>query len=65
MTLEQLEQRVRNLEQQVAQLRRELNPLSPMDNVEDTFGMFAEDSDFDEMVRLGREYRNRANSQES
>lgn len=64
MTPEQLEQRVLNLEQQVAQLRRELNPLRPMGKVEDTFGMFAENSDFDEMVRLGREYRNRANSEE-
>ncbi|MHB8902786.1 MAG: hypothetical protein ACYC6Y_28835 [Thermoguttaceae bacterium] len=64
MTLEQLEQRVRDLEQQVAHLRRQLNPLRPTEKAEDTFGMFAENSDFDEMVRLGREYRNRANSEQ-
>jgi hypothetical protein len=30
MTLEQLEQRVRSLEEQVAELRRQLKPLLPM-----------------------------------
>ena len=64
MTLEQLEQRVRDLEQQVAVLRRELKPLRPMGSVVGTFGMFAEDPEFDEIVRLGREYRNQANSED-
>jgi len=65
MTLEQLEQRVRDLEQQVALLRSELKPLRPMGSLEGTFGMFAESPDFDEMVRLGREYRRQANSEEA
>ena len=64
MTLEQLEQRVRDLEQQVAELRREIKPLGPLGSVAETFGMFANDPDFDEVVRLGREYRNQANSED-
>jgi hypothetical protein len=64
MTLEQLERRVDNLERQVADLRRDLTPLRPMSNVGETFGMFAGDPEFDEIVRLGREYRERANAEE-
>ena len=63
MTLEQLEQRVNGLERQVAQLRDELKPLRPLGSVQQTFGMFAADPDFDEIVRLGREYRNQVNSE--
>ena len=63
MTLEQLEQRVRALEREVAQLRGELKPLRPLGSVQDTFGMFAGDPEFDEIVRLGREYRNQLNSE--
>ena len=61
MTLKQLEQRIHNLERQVAELRDELKPLRPLGNVKETFGMFAGDPEFDEIVRLGRDYRNRAN----
>jgi hypothetical protein len=61
MTFEQLEQRVHNLERQVAELRDELKPLRPLGNVKETFGMFAGDSEFDEIVRLGRDYRNQVN----
>jgi hypothetical protein len=64
MTLEQLEQKVNDLERQLAELRREIQPLRPMINVEDTFGMFANDPDFDEIVRLGREYREQMNAEE-
>ena len=64
MTLEQLEQRVRDLEEQVAELRRELTPLRPMGGVKETIGVFAEAPEFDEIVRLGREYRNQANAEE-
>jgi hypothetical protein len=63
MTLEQLEQKVNNLEMQLAELRREIRPLRPLTSVEDTFGMFADDPDFDEIVRLGREYRDQANAE--
>lgn len=64
MTLEQLEQKVNDLERQLAELRREIKPLRPMTSVEDTFGMFANDPDFDEIVRLGREYREQMNAEE-
>jgi hypothetical protein len=64
MTLEQLEQRVHDLERQVAELRAELKPLRPLAGVEETFGMFAGDSEFEETVRLGREYRKQINSAE-
>ena len=63
MTLEQLEQRVHDLERQVAELRDELRPLRSLNNVGETFGMFAADPDFDEIVRLGREYRDQVNSE--
>jgi hypothetical protein len=57
MTLEQLEQRVHELERQVAELQSALKPLRPMASVEETFGMFGDDPEFDEIIRLGREYR--------
>lgn len=62
MTLEQLEQRVHDLERQVAELRGDRTPLRPLGSVQETFGMFGADPEFDEIVRLGREYRNRVNS---
>ena len=64
MTLEQLEQRVNDLERHVAELRAELKPLQPLGSVQATFGMFAADAEFEEIVRLGREYRNQVNSAE-
>ncbi|MDY0167375.1 MAG: hypothetical protein RBS80_12575 [Thermoguttaceae bacterium] len=63
MTLEQLEQRLGDLERQVAMLQGELRPFRPFGNVQETFGMFAGDPDFEEIVRLGREYRNQRNSE--
>ena len=57
MTLEQLEQRVHALELEVAELRRQLKPLQPLPSVAHTFGMFANDPEFDEVIRLGREFR--------
>jgi len=62
MTLEQLERKVHELERQVDDLRRDIAPLRPLKNVAETFGMFADDSEFDEVVRLGREQRERANA---
>ena len=64
MTLQQLEQRVHELERQVAELRRELKPLAPLGSVQETFGMFAGDPAFDEIVRLGHQYRVQANSED-
>lgn len=56
-SLPQLAQRLSELERQVAALQRELKPLRPLSSVQDTFGMFANDPEFDEIVRLGRECR--------
>jgi hypothetical protein len=64
MTLEQLAEKVAVLEKEVAELKREARPLSPLPSVEDTFGMFANDPGFDEMVRLGREYRETEGSED-
>jgi hypothetical protein len=63
MTLEQLEQRVHDLELQVAELRGDQTPLRPMSSVGETFGMFAANPEFDEIVRLGREYRQQVNDE--
>ena len=65
MTLKQLERRVHDLERQVAELQSTLGNLRPLHDVSETFGMFGGDPDFDEMVRLGREYRDQANSKET
>ncbi len=65
MTLEQLEHKVNDLERELAELRCAIRPLRPLARVEDTFGMFADDLDFDEVLRLGREYREQANAEES
>ena len=64
MTLEQLEKRVHDLERQVAELRSELRLLRPLSTVAETFGMFAADPAFDEIVRLGREYREHVNAKD-
>ena len=64
MTLEQLEERVHDLERQVVELRGKLRPLRSLSSVEETFGMFAADPDFDEIVRLGREYRDQVNAED-
>jgi len=64
MTLEQLERRVHDLERQVAELRAVQRPLRSLSSVKETFGMFAADPDFDEIVRLGREYRDQVNSED-
>ncbi|MFV1967712.1 MAG: hypothetical protein ACC628_19960 [Pirellulaceae bacterium] len=63
MTLEQLEKRVNDLERQVAELRRERKPPGVPQTVDETFGMVGDDSDFDEIVRLGGEYRQQVNNE--
>ena len=61
MTLEQLERRVIDLEQQIVQLRRAFEASPGLKGMQETFGMFANDPEFDEIVRLGREYREQCN----
>ena len=65
MTLEQLEQRVNDLERQLAELRDRLDVPRGPESVEQTFGLMGDDSEFDEIVRLGREYRQQANDENS
>jgi hypothetical protein len=64
VTIQQLEERLSELERQVATLQHEARPLQPMASVQETFGMFANDTEFDEIVRLGREYREQVNSED-
>ncbi len=61
MTLEQLEQRVKDLERQLAELRDRVDVPRGPESVEQTFGLMGDDPEFDEIVRLGREYRRQAN----
>jgi hypothetical protein len=35
--------------------------LRALGSIEETFGMFSDDPEFNEMVRLGREFREQAN----
>jgi hypothetical protein len=63
MTLDQLERRVHELERQMADLQKESLTLSSADSASRTFGMFRDDPLFDEIVRLGREYRNQINAE--
>jgi hypothetical protein len=64
MTIEQLEKRVTLLEQEFDRLRGEIRLLGPLKSVSDTFGMFANDPEFDEIIRLGREYRDQVNRED-
>jgi hypothetical protein len=64
-SLPQLAHRLSELERQVAALQREVKPLRPLASVQDTFGMFGNDPEFDEIVRLGRECRAQVNSNEN
>ena len=59
MTQQQLELKVADLEREVAELRREIKPLRPLHSVSDTF---ADAPDFEDVVQLGREYRDQINS---
>lgn len=60
MTLAELEARVVGLERELDRLRRKVEGMPPAEHLRSWFrdsGRFANDSDFDEIVRLGREYR--------
>lgn len=56
-----LEQRVADLEKKVADLQRLTGQQVPSEEWDSTFGIFANDPEFDEIVRLGREYRDQQN----
>jgi hypothetical protein len=52
-----LEQRVAELERKVAEWTSQPTPLTKKKDWRRTIGAFKDDPDFDEAVRLGREYR--------
>jgi hypothetical protein len=52
-----LEQRIEELERKVVELTAEAPSSSPKKDPWRTFGIFQNDPDFEEAVRLGREYR--------
>jgi hypothetical protein len=59
MTLAELKKRVVALEEDVAKIKRRLSPRKRRRTKDwrKVVGLFADDPEFDEMVRLGREYR--------
>ncbi len=58
MTVKELAERVKTLEEAVAELRNQLRRSPPTGRWwRDSAGWFANDPVFDEIVRLGREYR--------
>jgi len=58
MTVAELTKRVEALEREIAQIRKELNgPRNGEPWWRAVAGEFADDPDFEEAVRLGREYR--------
>jgi hypothetical protein len=62
MTVGELEQRVAVLEREIAELRQLIGQSRPPRRAwETTFGIFANCPEFDEAVRLGREYRDQVN----
>ena len=56
-TIEQLQQRVEELEKKVAELNATLADVPRKKDWRQTVGMFQDDPDFENAVRLGREYR--------
>jgi len=60
-----LKRRLTELARQVAALQRQINPLPPLAILQDTFGLCANDPDFDEIARLGREYREQVHAEEN
>ena len=64
MSVTELSKRVKALEAEVASLKQ-LVVASQHKNWQATLGMFANDPVFDEIVRLGKEYRKKANRKKS
>lgn len=62
MTIAELEQRVDQLEREVDELRRIVKPADSRRAMLAGFGMFANDPEFAEVIRLGREYRDQENA---
>ena len=60
-----LEERIELLEREFAVIKRDIQAARGNRSWQDTFGMFAKDPDFDEILRLGREYREQENRKAS
>jgi len=60
MTIAELEQRLVAVERELAELKMELKQKQKR-GWESTFGIFANDPVFDEVVRQGREWREQVN----
>lgn len=53
-----IEQRLENVERKLAKLKGEMKTLIPRPNwISDICGTFKDDPEFDELLRLGREFR--------
>lgn len=65
MTFQQLEARLLQLEEKFEDLKQRITPAPATKPWRDTFGMFADDPDFDDVLRLGREYREQENQRTS
>lgn len=66
MSTEALEDRLATVENELAQIKRQLaagKPQAAPAGWEQIFGSFADSEGFDEAVRLGREYREAQNAQ--
>ncbi len=65
MTLQQLEERLLELQEKVEELEKRIPAVCSTRPWRDTFGMFADDPEFDEVLRLGREFREQENQRTS
>ncbi len=61
MTVAELEQRLVAIEQELADLRNRIGQTPTAQAWQATVGMFSNSPEFDEAVRLGREYRDEVN----
>lgn len=57
MKTEEIAQRVAALEEQMRELRELVKPSPFAPDWRSTVGMFSDDADFDEILELGRKYR--------
>ncbi len=60
-----LEQRVANLEAEIADIKHKLTDAGPQKDWRKTVGMSKDDPGFDEMIRLGLEIRQQEREKES
>lgn len=61
MLNQKLEERVETLERQFAEFKQQMSSPAAPGDWRETFGMFRDDPEFDEILRAGREFRQREN----